>query len=131
MGASLTTQLANAGAIVTLALGLLGLFLPGKAAQLVSITPVGRMGVAEIRATYGGLFTMLAAVVLIAQERALFAMVGTAWAGAAAGRLYSIWRDGSREPKNLVGFAFELSLGYLPLAPVFALWWREVMRSLA
>ena len=123
---SLTWQLANLGAVVTLAFGIAGLFLPGKVARLVSITPVGRPGVGAIRATYGGLFAMLAVVVLLAQERALFGMVGAAWAGAATGRLFSMWRDESRETKNVAGFLLELGLGYLLLAPVLALWLREL-----
>jgi hypothetical protein len=126
---SASLQIANAGAVVTLALGVLGLLLPGKAAQLVSISPVGRTGISEIRATYGGLFTMLAAVVLLAQDRAMFGMVGAAWAGAAAGRLFSIWRDANRERKNLGGFALELAIGVALLAPVIEIWWRQVMRS--
>lgn len=123
-------QLANAGALVTLALGALGLMLPGKAAQLVAISPVGRTGISEIRATYGGLFAMLGGVVLVAQDRAMFGMVGAAWAGAAAGRLFSIWRDANRERKNLVAFAVELAIGVLLLAPVIEIWWRQLVRSL-
>lgn len=126
---STSLQLANADALATLALGVLGLLLPGKAARLVSISPVGRTGISEIRATYGGLFAMLAAVVLVAQDRAMFGMVGAAWAGAAAGRLFSMWRDANRERKNVGGFALELALGLSLLAPVIEIWWRQVERS--
>lgn len=126
---STSLHFANAGALATLALGLLGLLLPGKAAQLVSISPVGRTGISEIRATYGGLFAMLAAVVLVAQDRAMFGMVGAAWAGAAAGRLFSLWRDANRERKNLYGFALELVIGVSLLAPVIEIWWRQLVRS--
>ncbi len=125
----ISLQIANAGALATLALGALGLLLPGKAARRVSISPVGRTGISEIRATYGGLFAMLAAVVLVAQDRAMFGMVGAAWAGAAAGRLFSIWRDANRERKNLGAFVLELAIGLALLAPVIELWWRQLMRS--
>jgi hypothetical protein len=125
---TLTTQFAYAGALITLALGLLGLFAPTRLARLVSITPVGRVGVSEIRATYGGLFTALALTALIAQERALFGVVGAGWAGIAAGRLWSFWRDASRERRNVIALLMELGVAYLLVAPVIAVWTREATR---
>lgn len=123
---TLTTQFAHVGALITLAFGGLALFAPGRAAKVASISPVGRVGLSDIRATHGGLFVALAATALIAQERALFAVVGAAWAGAAAGRLLSFWRDQSREQRNLAMLALELFVAYLLVAPVIAIWWKEL-----
>jgi len=123
---TLAFQLGNLGTLITLGLGLMGLFMPGMAARFTSITPVGNMGVSEIRATYGGLFSAMAAVVLLAQDRLLFALLGTAWIGAAAGRLFSYWWDQNRQPKNVGVILFELVLGYLCLMPVIANWWRNL-----
>lgn len=108
---------ANAGAIATLLLGCLGLFSPARAAAFTSISPVGATGVSEIRATYGGLFAALALICLAAQSTGIFATAGAAWAGAAAGRAWSVLVDGNFEAKNLGGIAFELTIGTLLLAP--------------
>jgi len=123
---TLSFQLGNLGALITLGLGLMGLCLPAMAARFASITPVGNMGVSEIRATYGGLFVAMAAVVLLAQDRLLFALLGTAWIGAAAGRLTSYRWDRNRQMKNVGGVLFELVIGYLCLMPVIASWWRNL-----
>ncbi|HSG90107.1 MAG TPA: DUF4345 family protein [Pseudomonadales bacterium] len=126
MDMMLTTRFANAGAVLTLGLGLVGLFAPGVLARQLSLTPVGRLGVSEIRATFGGLLAGLATTVLIAQDRSLFALVGAGWVGAAVGRMLSYVRDGSHEAKNVAAIGMELLLGYLLLAPVVAIWWREL-----
>lgn len=123
----LSTQLANAGAVITLLLGVFGLLLPGRAARFVSVTPVGRVGTAELRATYGGLFIALGAAPLIAQDAGVFAVVGAAWMGAAAGRSLSYWYDGSREGRNLAAIAMELVVGWLLLAPMLADWWGRLL----
>lgn len=123
---TLPFQLANLGALITLGLGAMGLLLPGRAARFTSISPQGSMGLSEIRATYGGLFLALGGVALWAQDRLLFAMLGTAWVGAAAGRLVSYWWDRNRQLRNVGGVLFELGIGYLLLAPVIASWWRNL-----
>lgn len=127
MDMTLTTRLAHIGGVLTLAMGLLGLFAPGVVARLVSITPVGRLGVSEIRATYGGLFLAIGVTVLLARDTTLFALAGVAWVGTAAGRGISWWYDRSREPRNLLAFGVELVAGHLLLAPVIAIWWRDLL----
>jgi len=113
------TLSANLGAVATLLLGCLGLFFPSRAAAFTSIAPIGRTGVSEIRATYGGLFAALGLACLALQSLAVFSTAGVAWMGAAAGRAWSALIDGNREAKNLGGIVFELLLGLLLLAP----WW--------
>ncbi|MEY4862840.1 MAG: putative rane protein, partial [Pseudomonadota bacterium] len=49
-------MLATLGAVVTIGLGLFGAIWPHRAAAFVGISPLGGLGVSEIRATYGGLF---------------------------------------------------------------------------
>ena len=75
--------LALLGAAITLGLGLLGLLRPDAAAAFTSMQPVGLLGRAEIRATYGGFFAALGVVCLVAREPLAFAVVGIAWLGAA------------------------------------------------
>jgi hypothetical protein len=99
--------LASIGALTTLGLGLMGLLRPSAAAAFTSIQPLGPVGVAEIRATYGRLFAALGAYGLWAQSPAVFAVLAVAWGGAALGRVVAIAVDGSHTPQNLGGVAFE------------------------
>ena len=109
--------LANIGAVATTLLGLLGLLLPDKAAAFVSISPVGLNGRSEIRATYGGLFTALGAVCMVAQAEMVFMVAGVAWLGASLGRAYSALLDRNLDIKNLGGFALEATVGTLLVIP--------------
>ncbi len=107
---------ANIGAAVTLALGLLGLLAPGKAAKVTNLQPLGKTGTSEIRATYGGFFAALGALCLVSQAPPIWLATGLAWLGAAAGRALSVAVDRNRDPKNLVGIAFEAIIGLLLLS---------------
>jgi hypothetical protein len=108
--------LANLGALATLLLGLLGLFRPRMAARLISIVPEGKLGLSEVRATYGGLFTALAVVCLMAQRPTVFLSAAAAWLGAGCARIFSLMVDQSYSPKNLGGILLELIIGGLLLA---------------
>jgi hypothetical protein len=108
----------NLGATATLALGLLGLVAPRRAAALLGLVPEGLLGLSELRATYGGLFAALGAFTLLAQDQVAFALLGAAWLGAAAARLGSAWLDRSRETRNYAGAIVEGSLAILLLVPL-------------
>lgn len=112
--------LPNTGALITLALGLLGMVTPSVAAKLVSIEPIGLTGISEVRATYGGLFVGLGGVCLYSQSSTVFFAVGVAVLGAAVGRGVSVLVDHSYAPKNLGGMIFEASMGALLLAGGFS-----------
>lgn len=99
--------LANLGALSTLFLGLLGLIHPLVAAKLVGIIPESKLGLSEIRATYGGLFIALAVVCLIMQSPAVFLTAVTAWLGAACARIVSVLIDQSYSVKNVGGMVLE------------------------
>jgi hypothetical protein len=109
--------LANIGAVATTLLGLLGLFLPDKAAAFVSISPVGLNGRSEVRATYGGLFAALGVTCIAAQAEIVFMVAGVAWFGASAGRVYSALLDRNSDMKNIGGIALEAGLGALLVLP--------------
>jgi hypothetical protein len=112
------SDLANiAGALITAALGLMGLVRPAAAATFTSMSPVGKLGVSEIRATYGGLFLFMGVFALIVHEPLAYQVLGWAWVGAAAGRAVSVVVDASRESKNFGGIAFEGVIGALLLIP--------------
>ena len=104
------------GAAINVALGLNGLLRPAATAEFTSIAPVGRIGVSEIRATYGGLFLALGAFALASGSPVAFRALGCGWLGAALGRVVSIVVDRSREPRNLGAVAFEAVIAALLLA---------------
>lgn len=106
------------GATIILVLGLLGLIMPHQVSRTIGIKPVGRLGLSEVRATYGGLFIGLGLACLIFRTPELFAAVGIAWIAAALVRLGSIRFDGSRSSTNMAGLAVEAVIGLLLLAGV-------------
>ncbi len=106
----------NAGALITAGLGVVGLVRPSAASAFTSLEPRGKIGVSEIRATYGGFFLALGAWALYTQSPTAFTVVGIAWLGAAAGRAVSVVADRSTEAKNFGGIAFEAIIGLLLLA---------------
>lgn len=106
----------NAGALITLGLGLLALLCPRVIAKFVSVEPIGLTGVSEVRATYGGFFVALGGLCLYFQSSTVFLVAGVAWFGAALGRCLSVLMDRSYASKNLAAILFESGIGTLLLA---------------
>ena len=109
----------NLGAFVTALMGAFGLLAPRRAAEFISIKPVGDNGISEIRATYGGLFLALGVLCLVSQSPTIFIAAGVAWVGAACGRLFSIFLDKNNDARNFGGLCLELVVGLLLLAPPY------------
>lgn len=101
------------GSLITLLLGFLGLFAPAAASSFTSMEPVGLLGRSEIRATFGGLFVALGLCGLVAQSALVFFVIGTAWLGAALGRFFSVFVDGSRSARNIAAAVFEAAVGVM------------------
>ena len=97
------------GCLITIALGSLGSFAP----LLVSIEPRGKVGLSEVRATYGGLFLGMGLVALAVQSKSAFAVGAACWLGAALLRTASVLLDGSRSLKNLRAIGLEAGIGTL------------------
>ena len=115
MSAFLGLDLHDLGAAVTASLGLMGLVRPDAAAAFTHVRPSGAVGVSEIRATYGGFFLALGAYALWTQAPLAFTTAGVAWAGAAAGRLVSVFVDRSTSATNAGGVVFEAAVAALLL----------------
>lgn len=98
------------GASITLGMGLLGLIFPRAAARITSLSPQGKLGIGEIRATYGGLFVALGAYALWTRQPEAFFFAGLAWAGAAAGRLIHIPLDRNLTKEAIGAFFFEAAI---------------------
>ncbi len=109
--------LPNCGAIMTAALGCLGLLFPIAVGRVLGIEPNRPLGISEFRATYGGFFLCLGIGCLAAQSVPVFTVVGAAWCAAALARIGSFAVDGSRTRDNLAGIGVEAGIGLAMLAP--------------
>ena len=120
---STESMLNHLGAIITAALGLMGLLFPKLAAQFTGLEAKSRTAFAEFRATFGGLFLLMGALPMLVGSASAFNFVGCLWIGTALGRLASVFLDqGYKEVKNIAGVGFEAGIGLLLLAgsPHFA-----------
>lgn len=108
------------GLLIGAGLGLCALVAPRRMLAFVGLAEAAPEGLAEARATYGGLFLALelgAAALWHAEGSTDGCLVaGLAWTGAAAGRLVSLAIDGRRTARNGQAVAFELSIGLAHLA---------------
>ena len=107
-------------ALLTVGLGCFGFVAPRYTAGALDLRTAGStMGLSELRASAGGLFVAMGLACLILQADWAYAMLGVAYAGAAAGRMVSIVVDRPPMPKALVWFLFEA----LPAAWLIAVNW--------
>jgi Domain of unknown function (DUF4345) len=106
------------GAVVTVAMGLMGLLLPKVAARFTGLSAGNnKTAFAEFRATFGGMFVVMGFLPIWTGSSIAFMMAGCIWLGAAMGRLVSVFFDeGYKETKNFVGIGFETGIGLLLLA---------------
>ena len=104
-----------AGAIITVLMGCLGMFFPQRAAAFTGLTAVTAPGRSEFRSTFGGLFLLAGSIPLLTMLPATFLVVGLSWAGAAMGRIISVFADNANVPKNWVAVLFEAAIATLLL----------------
>ena len=118
-----------AGAIITVLMGCLGLFFPQRAAAFTGLTAVTVPGRSEFRSTFGGLFLLAGSIPLLTMLPATFLVVGLSWAGAATGRIVSIFADDANVAKNWVAVFFEATIATLLLiGGPFALLLQTIVR---
>jgi len=105
-------------ALMTIAFGAFGFLAPRFTASALDLTPgQTTMGLSEMRASVGGLFVAIGLFAIWSGDAMAYAMIGVAYAGAAAGRLISILVD--KAPPRKAGLYFALEAGpaaYLLLA---------------
>lgn len=119
--------LAILGAVFTLALGLGGLILPKLAQRITLLGPLpGYPGaIAEVRASFGGLYIGVGVAVLMAlwaEQDVVGAsfVAALAWLGLALGRIVSMITDRSANAWNWTSLFVELGVGAMLLAPFVA-----------
>ena len=104
-------------ALTSIGLGAIGWLAPRYTMELLDMAPTRTtMGVSEVRAASGALFVGLGAGALILGTPLAFAMIGFAWAGAAIGRLTSIFADGVQTSRKVVFFVIEALVAGTALA---------------
>src|SRR5262245_51745130 len=96
--------IALSAGIVILLMGLAALFYPDRVMGMLGFTVLDASHSAavlgEIRATYGGLFTVMGAAVILAgvnpaANRTRLLAIGLLWLGACGGRLLGVTVDGN------------------------------------
>ncbi|MEM9710182.1 MAG: DUF4345 family protein [Pseudomonadota bacterium] len=81
-------------ALLSAGLGLIGWLAPRYTLATLDLTTTGStMGLSEIRAASGALYVVLSLGAVLLASPVAYAMLGFAWAGAALGRLTSIFAD--------------------------------------
>lgn len=99
------------GALCTLALGAFWLVAPRKVPRYLGVAPEGKLGISEIRATYGGVFVGLGAAALWFRLPEVYAAVGLGWLFAGMTRTASVFLDRSFSASNLGGIVIEVGIG--------------------
>jgi len=105
---------------VILLMGLAGLFYPDRVMGLLGFTVLNATQSAavlgEVRATYGGLFAVMGASVVIAAfnpagNRGRLVAIGLLWLGACGGRLLGVTVDGNPGVFGWLAVVFEAAMG--------------------
>lgn len=133
---TIAVWLAGGAAVIGAMLGLVSLFAPARAAEIVRLQPdwAAPGGFAEFRAMYGGFLLLAHLAVLLAivmqAQAGMASVIGTAfavgagWLGAALGRALSMVVDHgehrTRTGYNAFSTGFELALGLALIAPWLA-----------
>ena len=112
------TIIQNIGAAISLILGIMAIIWPSHIAAFVSVKSIGKEGVSEIRATYGGFFVGISLFVIATQNSQAFVLLGCGWLCAAVVRLVTLF-FGFATPKNIGGVIFEIVIGSLCISPLF------------
>lgn len=106
---------AYVGAAISIAAGLLGLLWPRTVSRVIGLHIPGRLGLSEVRATYGGLFIGAGLSVILIGNRDAALVLGAAWAGAFLARTVSFVIDRSHTKENIAGLAIEAVIALLLL----------------
>ena len=110
-------------------MGCLGLFFPQRAAAFTGLTAVKAPGRPEFRSTFGGLFLLAGSIPHLTMLPATLPVVGLSWAGAATGRIVSIFSDNANLPNNRIAVLFEAAIATLLLVGgPFALLLQTIVR---
>lgn len=98
-------------AVITIALGLVGVFLPRQAMAFTGLSAEGPRGLTEVRAVLGGLFVGLGLAPFILKAPVAYQMLGISYLAVAAVRLPSMLIDKSLVQTNIVSVVFEIVAG--------------------
>ena len=109
-----------AAGVVILLMGLAALFYPDRVMGLLGFMVLNASESAavlgEVRATYGGIFTVMGVAVLLAAmnpaaNRCRLVAIGLLWLGACGGRLFGVTVDGNPGVFGWLAVVFEAVMG--------------------
>ncbi|MEL7025845.1 MAG: DUF4345 family protein [Pseudomonadota bacterium] len=104
-------------ALVSIALGVIGWLAPRYTMAALDLETTGStMGVSEIRAASGALYVGAGLGALFLAMPAAYAMLGFVWAGAALGRITSIYADEAPTKRTWSFFWIEAAVALALLA---------------
>lgn len=101
--------------VLTVLAGVMGLLWPRPVSARIGLALPSRLGVSEVRATYGGLFVGAGGAVLLSGSTTAATVLGAAWGGAFVARALSVVIDRSRSKENAAGLAIEATMAALLL----------------
>jgi hypothetical protein len=99
--------LGYAGGLLSAMAGLIGLLWPRQVSARIGLVLPTNLGVAEFRATYGGLFVGAGGAVVLSGSTAAATVLGAAWGGAFVARALSVVVDRSCSKDNAAGLVIE------------------------
>jgi hypothetical protein len=119
MNNAILVYLGDGAALLSLGLGLFGLFMPARALSLVGLQKVPGLAhsISEVRATYGGVFAGASLYPLLTGAPEAFLTLACCWLFAGAARLASVVVDRAATRFNFISIAFELGIGVLLALP--------------
>jgi hypothetical protein len=104
------------GAVMTVALGCLGLFAPARARALTQLEAPTPSAFGEFRSTFGGLFVGLGVATLVLGSTDAYLVLRIGWLATAVGRVLSIVADpDGRDSRNVQSLGLEAVIAILLL----------------
>lgn len=107
----ITIILKIAFAVITVVIGLVGLFRPLAIRGFTGLEVSGSRGITEIRAVLGGAFIGLGVAPLILNDPVGYQMLGLVYLVIGASRLIGMVVDKSIVPSNIVSIGYEAVAG--------------------
>lgn len=99
------------GSVLTLCLGLVGLAKPNVLAIPSGLQAMNELGTMELRALFGGVFTVLGLSAIVFRQPEVFLVAGLVLIGAAVVKIISLTRHRLLAKLAAPGIAFDLFVG--------------------
>lgn len=116
---SFTDWLPQLGAILTIAMGLVGFFKPRLITDRQQIELGSPMALSEARVVFGGLHLGGGTMALALQEPLIYMTLGMAWSVGLLARFYSMVADKTSLQHSIPGIVIDAGMAFLFLSGLF------------